>query len=258
MFQDFWDEARDITTDAESCAYINGVKAQMERLDFLFGLCLGECVMRHTDNLSKTLQSPSLSAADSQVLARLICTTLERIRNDESFALCGVKYPLCKRHIRYMMQNYLADARPHDAFWLALDKAHIQHRCKIIFVQNIFKQSILPWLVSSSTLTSLGIRRIVSWRGFLHQQLLVLIMQKISASSLTLIRRYSARNWNCLSPSSSQHSFMPPLLEYTRSSSTFAASPLVSVSAFHKCASFLICFWSCQPRMLSASGVHQL
>ena len=92
MFQDFWDEARDITTDAESCAYINGVKAQMERLDFLFGLCLGECVMRHTDNLSKTLQSPSLSAADSQVLARLTCTTLERIRNDESFSLlwCNV------------------------------------------------------------------------------------------------------------------------------------------------------------------------
>lgn len=87
VFQDFWDEARDICTDAESRARINGVKAQMERFDFLFGLCLGECIMRHTDNLSKTLQSPSVSAADSQVLARLTCTTLERIRNDESFSL---------------------------------------------------------------------------------------------------------------------------------------------------------------------------
>ena len=75
---------------------------------------------------------------------------------------------------------------------------------------------------------------------------------------LTLICRYSARSWSCSSPSSSQHFLMPLLLEYTRSSSTFVASPMVSVSAFHNCASFLTCFWSCQPWMLSVSGVHQL
>ena len=34
---------------------VTGVKAQMEKFDFLFGLCLGDCILRHTDNLSKTL-----------------------------------------------------------------------------------------------------------------------------------------------------------------------------------------------------------
>ena len=63
VFQVFWDEARDITSDSENRARITGVKAQMEKFEFLFGLCLGECILRHTDNLSKTLQSPSLSAA---------------------------------------------------------------------------------------------------------------------------------------------------------------------------------------------------
>ena len=59
----------------------------MEKFDFLFGLCLGDCILCHTDNLSKTLQSPSLSAADSQQLAQLICNTFERLRNQESFSL---------------------------------------------------------------------------------------------------------------------------------------------------------------------------
>ena len=65
VFQESWDEARDITTDSENRARITGVKAQIEKFPFLFCLCLGECILRHTDNLSKTLQSPSLSAADS-------------------------------------------------------------------------------------------------------------------------------------------------------------------------------------------------
>ena len=80
VFQEFWDEARDMTSDSENRARITstGVKAQMEKFDFLFGLCLGECILRHTDNLSKTLQSPSFSAADSQQLAQLTCYTLER------------------------------------------------------------------------------------------------------------------------------------------------------------------------------------
>ena len=91
VFQVFWDEARDITSDSENRARITGVKAQMEKFEFLFGLCLGECILRHTDNLSKTLQSPSLSAADSQQLAQLTCNTLERLRNQECFSLLWSK-----------------------------------------------------------------------------------------------------------------------------------------------------------------------
>ncbi|KAL5509716.1 hypothetical protein EMCRGX_G005134 [Ephydatia muelleri] len=66
---------------------VTGVKAQMEKFDFLFGLCLGDCILRHTDNLSKTLQLPSLSAADNQQLAQLICNTLDCLRNQELFSL---------------------------------------------------------------------------------------------------------------------------------------------------------------------------
>ena len=46
-----------------------------------------QLTFKHTDNLSKTLQSPSLMAAEGQKLADLTCQTLEKIRNDELFDL---------------------------------------------------------------------------------------------------------------------------------------------------------------------------
>ena len=43
------------------------------------------CVLKHADNLSKTLQSPALTAAEAHHIANLTCQTLERIRNDECY-----------------------------------------------------------------------------------------------------------------------------------------------------------------------------
>ena len=87
MFQELWVEAKDVTADSEARARICGVEAQMMIFDFLFGLVLGVCILSHTDNLSKTLQTPKLSAADGQNIAELTCKTLERIRTDDSFKL---------------------------------------------------------------------------------------------------------------------------------------------------------------------------
>ena len=86
VFQEFWDKARDATSDSESRARIHGLKAQISKFDFQFRICLGECVIHQTDNFSKTLQSPMVNAADCQPLVRLTCT-LASIRNDESFSL---------------------------------------------------------------------------------------------------------------------------------------------------------------------------
>ena len=50
----------------------------MMKFDFLFGLVLGMFILPHTDNLSKTLQTHNLSAADGQNIPELTCKTLER------------------------------------------------------------------------------------------------------------------------------------------------------------------------------------
>ena len=41
VFQGFWKEVKDITTDSDARAQIGGVEAQMEKFGFLFSLVLG-------------------------------------------------------------------------------------------------------------------------------------------------------------------------------------------------------------------------
>ncbi len=52
---------------------------------------LEEMTLRHTDNLSSTLQEKSISAAEGQEVARMVVNTLKSIRNEESFDLFWVK-----------------------------------------------------------------------------------------------------------------------------------------------------------------------
>ena len=44
-------------------------------------------MLQHSDNLSKALQSPKLSASEGQHLAKMTVGTLQSIRNDRSFNL---------------------------------------------------------------------------------------------------------------------------------------------------------------------------
>lgn len=59
-------------------ARINGVCAQMRKFDFLFGTLLGEMLLQHTDNLSRTLQK-TMSAAEGQQVGRMVIDTLTAV-----------------------------------------------------------------------------------------------------------------------------------------------------------------------------------
>ena len=59
----------------------------MAKFSFYFGCCLGEKILRQTDNLSRALQSSSISAAQGNMLARDVVKTLLTDRSDESFDL---------------------------------------------------------------------------------------------------------------------------------------------------------------------------
>ena len=60
VFQALWEDAKDIVKDSETRARIIEVQATMTTFTYFFGLVLGERILKHTDNLSKTLQNPSL------------------------------------------------------------------------------------------------------------------------------------------------------------------------------------------------------
>ena len=88
---DTWDEALEATKETEAKARIHGVCAQMRTFQFLFGTVLGEMILRHTDNLSQTLQNDHISAAEGQVVASMVVNTLESLRNDQHFDLFWLK-----------------------------------------------------------------------------------------------------------------------------------------------------------------------
>ena len=60
-----WEDVQYAQVDSEMRARIVGVNAQRQTFDFLLVVTLGN-LLRHTDNLSKTLQLKSMSADEGQ------------------------------------------------------------------------------------------------------------------------------------------------------------------------------------------------
>ncbi len=63
------------------------MSSQMSTFDYLYGNILGELILRHTDNLSRTLQHKTLSSAEGQQVAQMTLETLKKIRSEELFDL---------------------------------------------------------------------------------------------------------------------------------------------------------------------------
>ena len=63
----------------------------MSTFNFLFGALVGKLVLRHTDNLSRTLQNNVFSAAERQHTAYQVVSTLHTLRSDQSFDLFWAK-----------------------------------------------------------------------------------------------------------------------------------------------------------------------
>lgn len=67
-------------------ARINGVMTVMSSFNFVFCCCLGETLLKHTDNLSRSLQG-DISAAEGQQRVSEVLAVLEKTRSNELFEL---------------------------------------------------------------------------------------------------------------------------------------------------------------------------
>ena len=76
---------RQCKLESEVKSRIIGCQHQMETFFLFFGLCLGKSLYKHSDNLSKTLQSQKMCALSSYNTAMLTVQVLEKIRNDIDF-----------------------------------------------------------------------------------------------------------------------------------------------------------------------------
>ena len=87
-------------TDSEVRALIIGVEATMGKLDILVGAVLAERLLKHTDKLSRTLQSPTLTASEGQQCAMLTCETFRMMPSSENYDL------FWERVILPLQENY--------------------------------------------------------------------------------------------------------------------------------------------------------
>ena len=103
-----WDEVKAITRDTETTGQINGVSAYLEKFSFLFGVVLGELILAHSDNLSKSLQVKVLIALEGQIQAELTLKTPESIRTEEMFGLFWLKVLKMAKNFEVEQQTLLA------------------------------------------------------------------------------------------------------------------------------------------------------
>ena len=82
---ELWEQSLETTLDPDVNGRIIGVKSQMMKFPFLFGLLLCDRILNITDNLSKTLQSQSMSAVEAQHIAELTVKTLQGMRTDDMY-----------------------------------------------------------------------------------------------------------------------------------------------------------------------------
>ena len=68
-------------------ARISGVYVYMKTFDYVYGVYLGELIICHSDNLSKTLQSPTLLQSRGHDCANKTVKVLEKLRNENNFNL---------------------------------------------------------------------------------------------------------------------------------------------------------------------------
>ena len=96
VLQQLWEESLDFVKEAEMRSRIQGVSVCMTSFDFMFGILLGQLLLRHGDNLSRTLQSPHMSAAEGQKVARM---TLNPSGQKKTFFCFGQKLLKCLKTI---------------------------------------------------------------------------------------------------------------------------------------------------------------
>ena len=79
VLQELWEQAADVARDTETIARIQGVASQMKTIEYFFGLVFDEMLLRHAENLSRTLQK-LCSASEGQSIADMTKRTLQKMR----------------------------------------------------------------------------------------------------------------------------------------------------------------------------------
>ena len=82
---DLWTWSINKLKDTEMKAKVQGVESQMRSFEFIVCSLLGEKIFKQTDDLSRTLQNPTMSAAQGYEFAQTVLKCLKKCRADNDF-----------------------------------------------------------------------------------------------------------------------------------------------------------------------------
>ena len=115
-----WKESLESPLESDFKARVIGVQAQMRTFNFLYGVSLGALILAHSDNLSKTLQHKSMSAAEGQQIAKLSLNVLKWMRQPEQFQLFYKRVLLIRSVLGFLSHRYTSQVHctslPSDQF----------------------------------------------------------------------------------------------------------------------------------------------
>ena len=74
-----WCNETQTASDPDIRARAGGIERKLTTFKFVYGMHLSMLVLNHSDNLSKTLQSPNICAAEAQKTAHVVVETLQKV-----------------------------------------------------------------------------------------------------------------------------------------------------------------------------------
>ena len=135
-----------------------------------YGLFLGQLLLQHNDNLSKTLQSQNMSAAEGQKIAEMSICTLQSIRCDANFELFWKKVTDLAEELDVddpVLPHQSKRPRRYDT---GISEGSIHKQFKICIELPIMKPWILSLVASSPALISQDTRHTPNLKIFLLKQ----------------------------------------------------------------------------------------
>ena len=152
VLQELWEELKDLASDPSVKARIIGVQAQFKNFRCFFGVLLEELILKHSDNLSKTLQSPKLSASEGQRIATMTVKTLQSLRTDSNFDLFWRKAEIARQKLDVNDPELPRKRKLPKSL-----KMEVLNQNFLLIVNNIFVNNILKPLISLLILSMQGL-----------------------------------------------------------------------------------------------------
>ena len=87
VLQEPWEECLATKLEPDVKGRMIGVRHQITTFDYFFGVNLAILLLKHSDNLSRTLQDPHVLVVECQSVTNLTISTLAKVQSDHRAAL---------------------------------------------------------------------------------------------------------------------------------------------------------------------------